>query len=106
MNLRRALIVLAPAAALAACGSVAPLKPAAGQSLPVKPLMARATPTAEELLAPPAYANPERIDELMKRSQPRKSDRFDLPPPDGGAAPIPPTQEPTSFEEAGPATPL
>jgi hypothetical protein len=106
MHLRRTLAVFAAATGLAACGSVAPLKPAAGQPLPVKPLMARATPTAEELLTPPAYANPERIDELMKRSQPRKSDRFDLPPPDGGAAPLPPTQDLTSSEQAGPATPL
>jgi hypothetical protein len=105
MPLRRALFVFAAAIALAACGSVAPLKPAEGQSLPVKPRMARATPTAEELLTPPAYANPERIDELMKRSQPRKADRFDLPPPDGGAAPLPPTQDLTSSEQAGPATP-
>jgi hypothetical protein len=106
MHVLRTLFALTVAAVLTGCGSVAPLKPAAGQSLPVKPLMARATPTAEELLTPPAYANPERIDELMKRSQPRKADRFDLPPPDGGAAPLPQTQEPTSSEEAGPATPL
>jgi len=105
MHLRRSLAVIAAAAALAGCGSIAPLMPAAGQSLPVKPLMARATPTAEELLTPPAYANPERIDELVKRSQPRKADRFDLPPPDGGAAPAPLPAEPTSSEEAGPVTP-
>ena len=36
-----------------------------------------------------AFAAPERIDELMKKSMPRKADRFDLPPPDGGAAPLP-----------------
>jgi hypothetical protein len=106
MQVLRTLFALTVAAALTGCGSIAPLKPPAGQSLPVKPLMARATPTAEELLTPPAYANPERIDELMKRSQPRTSARFDLPPPDGGAAPLPPTQEPSSSEEAGPATPL
>ena len=105
MHQRRALLIIVIAAALAGCGSIAPLKPADGQQLPVKPLMARATPTPEELLTPPAYANPERIDELMKRSQPRRADPFDLPPPDGGAAPLPPTQEPTSSEEAGPATP-
>ncbi len=49
--------------------------------------MARTTPTADELLTPPPYARPERIDELMKRSQPREADPFDLPPPTGGAAP-------------------
>jgi hypothetical protein len=105
MKPARVLAVLAAAIGLAACGSVEPLKPQPGHALPVKPLMARTTPTPEELLTPPTYAQPERIDELMKRSQPRKSDRFDLPPPDGGAAPIPPTGEPTSSDQAGPVTP-
>ena len=64
---------------------MADLKPAEGQPLPVKPLMARATPTPEELLTPPAYANPDRVDELMRKSAPRQTDRFDLPPPSGQA---------------------
>jgi len=92
--------------ALAACGKVTELKPAPGQQLPVKPLLARATPTPEELLTPPSYAKPERIDELMKRSEPRQSDRFDLPPADGGSAPVlPETEEPTSSEQKGPVNP-
>ena len=65
------------------------LEPPPGQPLPVKPLMARATPTPEELLALPAYASPDRVDELMRRSAPRMSDRFDLPPPSGGAPEVP-----------------
>ena len=72
--------------ALAACGKVAPLKPAAGQTLPVKPLMAKKAPTAQELLEVPDIAHPQRIDELMRRSEPREPDLFDLPPPDGGSA--------------------
>ncbi len=91
---------------LSACGQMAELQPAPGQPLPVKPLMATATPTAEQLLTPPTNARPERIDELVKRSEPRQPDRFDLPPPDGGAAPVlPETQEPSSSEQVGPATP-
>ncbi|MCL6679777.1 hypothetical protein LZ519_10695 [Sphingomonas sp. RG327] len=74
---------------LAGCGKMADLEPAKVQPLPVKPLMARATPTPNELLSPPAYANPDRIDELMKRSTPRQSDRFDLPPPTGKAPTLP-----------------
>jgi hypothetical protein len=97
-------LVLA-ALALAGCGQMAELKPAPGQSLPAKPAMARTTPTAEQLLTPPTYAKPERIDELIKRSQPRKTDRFDLPPPSGGEAPTPPTEPTTASEQAGPATP-
>jgi len=91
--------------AIAGCGKVAPLHPAAGQSLPVKPAMASTTPDAEQLLTPPSQARPERIDELMKRSQPRRADRFDLPPPSGEAPTLPQTQEESSSEEAGPVTP-
>lgn len=99
--------LIAAIALLAGCGKVADLKPASGQPLPVKPLMARTTPTAAELLTPPAYAAPERIDELMKKSEPREQDPFDLPPPGGGAAPALPAgadPQPVS-NETGPATP-
>src|SRR5438552_19053478 len=74
-------------ASLGSCGRVADLQPAPGHALPVKPLMARTTPTPEDLLTPPTYARPDRVDELIKRSQPRPADPFDLPPPTGGAAP-------------------
>ena len=94
-------------ALLAGCGKVADLKPAAGQALPVKPLMARATPTAKDLLTPPTYAAPERVDELMKKSEPRAQDPFDLPPPSGGAAPpLPAGSQPTATtNDTGPASP-
>ena len=92
------LVALAASLALAACGRVAPLRPAEGQSLPVKPAMASKTPDAEELLTQPVQARPERIDELMKRSQPRRADRFDLPPPTGEAQPVPETDEPAEDE--------
>ena len=81
---------------LTACGSAGTLKPPEGQPLPVKPAMAQVPPTAEDLLTKPSFAAPERIDELMKRSMPRKADRFDLPPPDGDAAPLPETDGPAS----------
>lgn len=85
----RTRLFLAIAATLAAvgCGQVNDLEPAQGKTLPVKPLMAKTTPTAEELLTPPTYARPDRIDELLKRSEPRQADPFDLPPPSGGSAP-------------------
>ena len=79
--------------ALAGCGTAGSLKPPPGQALPIKPAMAQVTPTAEDLLAKPPFAAPERIDELMKRSVPRTADRFDLPPPSGGAAPVPDDEE-------------
>lgn len=102
----RRLSILIGIALLSACGRMAPLQPAQGEPLPVKPLMARTTPTAEDLLTPPTYANPERVDELIKRSQPRPVDRFDLPPADGGAAPLPVgTGEDSTTNATGPSNP-
>jgi|SRR5690348_2980068 len=93
MKLTR-IIAVAGVVLLAGCGRVAELKPAKGEPLPVKPLMARTTPTPADLLTIPTYAKPDRVDELMKRSQPRPLDPFDLPPPTGGSAPsLPPGSE-------------
>ena len=65
---------------LASCGSRDALRPAAGQSMPVKPAMASRAPTTEELLTPPPIARPGRVDEALRRSEVRTDDRFDLPP--------------------------
>ncbi len=92
--MNRILIMVAGSLAISACGRVAPLQPAQGQSLPIKPAMAQKTPDADDLLTPPVIARPERIDELMKRSQPRRADRFDLPPPSGEAPVAPLPEEP------------
>ena|SRR5437588_3652231 len=81
------LAVIVALASLAGCGQVADLQPAPGHALPIKPLMARTTPTPKDLLTIPTYAKPDRVDELVKRSRPRPADPFDLPPPTGGAAP-------------------
>jgi hypothetical protein len=91
----RRLLVIAGILLLAACGRQADLEPAPGHQMPVKPLMARSTPTVEDLLTPPSYTRPDRIDELVKKSEPRKADQFDLPPPTGGNAPsLPAGSEP------------
>ena len=97
-------LVLIVALALAACGRVAPLEPVPGQALPVKPALAQKTPSVDELLTAPPIARPERIDELMKRSQPRQTDRFDLPPP-SGEAPVPPLPEEPAEDETRISTP-
>ena len=86
MTAKRILLV-ASILIVAGCGQQAPLVPAPGRPMPVRPLMARATPTFDELLTPPTQARPTRIDELVTRSKPRPADPFDLPPPTGGAAP-------------------
>jgi hypothetical protein len=98
--------VIAFLALLAAgCGLREPLRPPPGESLPVAPMAARETPGADQLLTTPPIARPVRVDELVRRSEPRGDDRFDLPPPDvpEGAIPVPangtPAQEP---QEPGP----
>ena len=104
-RLRTALVITT--LLLAGCGKVADLKPAAGHPLPVKPAMAQTTLTPAQLLMPPPYAAPERIDELMKKSTPREVDPFDLPPPSGGEAPaLPAGADPTPItNDTGPASP-
>ena len=106
-TLRLILLLGALGLGLGSCGRVADLKPAPGQSLPVRPMMARTTPTPEDLLKPPVYARPDRVDELIRRSEPRRPDEFDLPPAIGGSAPAAPAgtdPQPVS-DEMGPATP-
>jgi hypothetical protein len=87
---------------IAGCGRVAELQPAPGKSLPVKPLMAKTTPKAEDLLAVPTYARADRVDELMKRSEPRPQDPFDLPPAAGGSAPVAGTDPQPADTSTGP----
>jgi len=77
--IRRPAILLVPLL-LAGCGSAAGLKPAPGANLPVAPLGAAATPTPQELLTPTSQERPQRSDELLRRSDERRSDEFDLPP--------------------------
>lgn len=83
----RVLLLLVSPFGLASCGRVAELQPAPGSALPVKPLMANSTPTVADLLTPPPYARPQRVDDIVRGSQPRQPDPFALPPATGGAAP-------------------
>ena len=98
----RTFCTIAVTLALAGCGQVAPLKPPPGRALPVKPLLETETPTVAELLELPPQAKPKRIDEILTRSQPRKADRFDLPPSDGGAAPTETDQTTSAPATTGP----
>jgi hypothetical protein len=66
---------------LAGCGSATHLKPPKGEPLPVAPFGATATPTPADLIKPSNQARPERSDEVLKNSQQRRGDDFDLPPP-------------------------
>ncbi|MDO7841468.1 hypothetical protein [Sphingomonas immobilis] len=79
--MKKHLAALAAVLALNACGSVTSLKPAQGQSLPVAPYGATATPTPTELLTPDNQARPQRSEDLLRKSESRRGDDFDLPPP-------------------------
>ena len=85
---------------------MADLKPLPGQE-PIKPLMAKAAPTTDQLLTTPPYARPDRVDELVKRSRARTADPVALPPPTGSAAPaLPAGTDPMPVtNETGPAEP-
>jgi hypothetical protein len=80
--MKRALFLLALPLAVAGCGLREPLEPAPGQILPPAPAMANRPLTSEELLAVPPIGRPNRVDELLRRSEERQDDRFDLPPGD------------------------
>jgi hypothetical protein len=67
--------------ALAGCGAREGLKPAPGQALPPAPFGATATPTPDDLLKPPVQTRPARSDDLIESTDKRRSDKFDLPPP-------------------------
>ncbi|GAA0478197.1 hypothetical protein GCM10009096_20140 [Parasphingorhabdus litoris] len=66
---------------LSACGNRGALEPPKGQSLPPAVYGEAEKPTGEELLIPSTQAQPERSDELLRRSEKRQDDKFDLPPP-------------------------
>jgi predicted small lipoprotein YifL len=78
----RRLVPVALILSLAACGQKGDLTPPPGKQLPVAPYGREERPTAERLLTPPPQAAPERSVELRKRSEERKDDPFDLPPPE------------------------
>ena len=67
--------------ALAACGKRDALRPAEGHSMPPKPATAAASPTVDELLTPSVETRPGRSDDVLRRSEERPDDRFNLPPP-------------------------
>ena len=68
------------ALALTACGKAAGLAPAEGHHLPIAPRGAPVTPTPADLLTPTPQQRPQRGDELLRQSQDRRDDEYDLPP--------------------------
>ena len=72
--------VLLLAVLLAGCGASRGLRSAEGEQLPTAPYGATATPAPTDLLQPQPQARPGRSDELLRSSEERRSDEFDLPP--------------------------
>lgn len=68
-------------AMLPGCGANKQLSPKAAASLPQKPYGATRALTPTELITASTQARPTRSDELLTRSEARRSDEFDLPPP-------------------------
>lgn len=73
--------ILLLALSLAACGSRQELRPKEGASLPPKPYAVGEDPTPLQLMTPETQSRPGRSDSLLDRSQERRNDKFDLPPP-------------------------
>jgi predicted small lipoprotein YifL len=93
MNKRTKIISVALIAALAACGKVGPLEPKIGQEPPAKAYGQTEVPNSEKLVIASEQARPGRSDELMRRSERRTDDPFDLPP---GSQPKPDDEKPVA----------
>lgn len=65
---------------LAACGKVGPLESKAGQAPPDKVFGQSEVPNSNALTTASEQSRPGRSDELMRRSERRADDPFDLPP--------------------------
>jgi predicted small lipoprotein YifL len=76
----RALILPVLILALAGCGARGKLKLPEGETPPPAPYGAAATPTADDLTAPTTQQRPQRSDELLRQSEERPNDPFQLPP--------------------------
>jgi hypothetical protein len=66
---------------LSGCGAREMLVQPAGKPMPVAPYAAKAPQTSADLLAPPVQTRPARSDDLIVSADERRSDEFDLPPP-------------------------
>jgi predicted small lipoprotein YifL len=65
---------------LTACGKVGPLEPRPGAAAPAKANGAEKVADGDTLMTPSVQTRPGRSDELLRRSERRTEDPFDLPP--------------------------
>ena len=80
MTLQRVLLVIGMALSATACGLVGDLEPRSGNALPPQAYGQTTTQSAGMLTTPSAQARPGRSDELLKRSERRADDPFDVAP--------------------------
>ncbi len=81
MKLKQVLYVLLPlTTGIVGCGKVGDLQPRTGQLLPAKAYGQTEAQSAETLTTTSIQARPSRSDELLRRSERRVEDPFDLPP--------------------------
>lgn len=81
MTSRHIIALIGSTLLLAACGNKVDLRPPAGAAPPVAPAGSTKPETPAQQTTPDAEAKPARSDELLKRSEERPTDEFDLPPP-------------------------
>lgn len=81
MKYRHGIAALLACTALAACGNKGDLERLASFPQPVVPEGSDTPETPDELTSPDVEAMPARSDELLRRSEVRPTDEFDLPPP-------------------------
>lgn len=93
MKTRTKIVAIIMLTALSACGKVGPLAPKAGQAPPAKTYGQTEVPSSEALVLASEQARPGRSDELMRRSERRTDDPFDLPP---GSEPKPDVEKPVA----------
>ena len=92
MKSQPVLLIIAIAMTATACGKVGDLEPRTGNSLPPKANGQMTAQNAAILSTPSVQARPGRTDELLKRSDRREDDPFDVPP----------GEEPTAFNPEQP----
>ena len=80
MDIRKPMLGLGLCLALAACGQRSDLVRSAGERGPAIPTGERTAPTFADQTTPTIQARPERSDEVLRQSEERKADPFDLPP--------------------------
>ena len=99
MKPARITFIIGVAMCVVGCGKVGDLEPRTGNALPPQAYGQTIEQTAKVLTTPSVQARPGRTDELLKRSDRREDDPFDVPP---GEEPKPFDPEQTASPEKSP----